>query len=276
MDNFDAKNKTAVLLITTHGGIEVEFTETNDLIPNTFEAPQGMDIVILQAAACGVVNITDEKEINDFIPSIRSISKKFNNSTSNEDMIKIVEEIKKNLIMKDGVPKYISNEIHSKNSYYANNKHAVNYDHHTDKSYKIYSGSKILNKRLTRTNNEISEDTQDWKVIMLDYNPKHEDTDLMDVLHKNITRYQATKTVFLYTENIINYLGSIGITKVIIIDLTCSAIIDDITERQTRYIRRKYEGGKYTKRKKNKKKTKKNKNKKKQKKTNKKKMYEIS
>ena len=70
-NRFPNRPKTAVLVITTHGGINVEFTTTGGLQPITIAEPDGMDIVLLEAAVCGVVNSVSPSNVVSYTKTVR-------------------------------------------------------------------------------------------------------------------------------------------------------------------------------------------------------------
>jgi hypothetical protein len=239
--------KTAVLVITTHGGINVEIEETGVLQPVTTDKPEDMDIVLLQTAVCGVVNMLESDKVNEFTQVIRDTIKEsdFNNETTQTEMVNIAETIKTKLMQIDDQPAVVAKEIYSKTPGYIDDDETMDYLHHSNKMYNVYSGKTLIDKEFSRANELTNPNSLDWKVNLLRQLDNREISyeDLMVTLNPNITKLRNSderkQPSILSMYKIISELQRRGISKVIIIDLTCSVIIQNVSETTTRHFRRK-------------------------------------
>ena len=136
---FKSHQKTAVLVITTHGGVKVEFSSTIGLHPVMTTEPDGMDIVLLQTAACGVVNMVPPSKVVSYTKVVRDAinASGFNNNTTKSDMVAMVERIKSEIMGIDNLPPTIAKEISSKTPGYADDPQTMDYHHHNNKFYNM-------------------------------------------------------------------------------------------------------------------------------------------
>jgi hypothetical protein len=239
---FPNRPKTAVLVITTHGGINVEFTTTGGLQPITIAEPDGMDIVLLEAAVCGVVNSVSPSNVVSYTKTVRdaiNISE-FNENMTKSDMMSIAERVKTEIMQIDDQPDLTAKEISARNSNFIDDPQTIDYYHHNNKFYNIYGDKYIVDKRLSRANELTKPGSRNWKVNLLGAL----DEDLMDTLNPNISSLRKSskrhENNILYTHDIIEELEKRGITKVLIFDFTCSVIENIVTKRQVRQTRRSF------------------------------------
>ena len=239
---FKSHQKTAVLVITTHGGVKVEFSSTIGLHPVMTTEPDGMDIVLLQTAACGVVNMVPPSKVVSYTKVVRDAinASGFNNNTTKSDMVAMVERIKSEIMGIDNLPPTIAKEISSKTPGYADDPQTMDYHHHNNKFYNIYSDKYMIDKRFSRANELTKPGSRDWKVNLLGT----KDEDLMDTLNPNVSSLRKSskrdELSVLYMRNIIKELQKRGITKLLIFDFTCSVIENDVSDREARHTRRSF------------------------------------
>ena len=237
---FPSHQKTAVLVITTHGDIKVEVSSTTGLHPIMTAEPDGMDIVLLQTAACGIVNMVPPSKVVSYTKIVRDAvnASGFNENTTKSDMVVMVERIKSEIMGIDNLPATIAKEISSKTPGYADDPQTVDYYHHIDKFYNVYSDKYMIDKRFSRANELTKPGSRDWKVNLLGT----KDEDLMETLNPNVSSLRKSskrdELSVLYMRNIIKELQKRGITKLLIFDFTCSVIENTVSKRDVRHTRR--------------------------------------
>ena len=241
-NSFPNRPKTAVLVITTHGGINVEFTSTGGLQPVMTAEPDGMDIVLMEAAACGIVNIVSPSNIVSYTKTVRDAinTSEFNENMTKSDMMSIAERIKAEIMQIDDQPDSVAREISARNSNFIDDPQTMEYYHHNNKFYNIYDDINIIDKRFSRANELTKLGSRNWKVNLLGTM----DEDLMDTLNPNISSLRKSskrhENNILYMHDIIEELEKRGISKVLIFDFTCSVIENTVTKRQVRQTRRSF------------------------------------
>jgi hypothetical protein len=237
---FQSHQKTAVLVITTHGGVKVEVSSTSGLQPVMTVEPDGMDIVLLEAAVCGIINIVSPSNVVSYTKAVRDAvnASEFNENTTKSDMISIAERVKSEIMQIDEWPEVVAKEFSSRNANYIDDPYTVDYHHNNDKFYNVYSDKYMINKRFSRANELTKPGSRNWKVILLGTT----DEDLMDTLNPNISSLRKSskrsENSILYTRDIIEELERRGIKKVLIFDFTCSIIENTVTKRDVRQTRR--------------------------------------
>ena len=238
--SFPNRPKTAVLVITTHGGINVEFTSTGSLQPVKIDVPDGMDIVLMEAAVCGVVNVVSPINVVSYTKTIRDAinTSEFNENTTVSDMMSIAKRVKVEIMQIDNQPADVAREISSKNTNFSEDPQTIDYHHHNNKFYNIYGDKNIVDKRFSRANKLTKLGSRDLKVNILGALNE----DLMDTLNPHISslRNSSKRSVnnILYMHDIIEELEGRGIKKVLIFDFTCSVIENTVSKRQVRETRR--------------------------------------
>jgi len=252
--------KTAVLVITTHGDFEAEVdASTGGLQPETVNPPDRMDVVVLQAATCGVVNILKPADVVRFVYNIRSNIEKFgfDDKTSKKDMVEIVTKIGSEIKGADSQPSDVAHEVSVKNPNYIEDGHTMEFHHHNDKSYVV--SSKIIDKRFSRENTQTKDRSRDWKVNLLGAT-LGKDEDLMVTLNPTLSSLRKReRTEVIYMSDIIDELYKRGVRKILIFDFSCSVVSNDVSERDVRELRRnvnKPGGGNHKTKRKSKRKTK--------------------
>lgn len=239
--SFPNRPKTAVLVITTHGGINVEFTSTGGLQPVKIDVPDGMDIVLMEAAVCGVVNVVSPINVVSYTKTIRDAinTSEFNENTTVSDMMSIAERVKVEIMQIDNQPADVAREISSKNTNFSEDPQTIDYHHHNNKFYNIYGDKNIVDKRFSRANKLTKLGSRDLKVNILADNE-----DLMNTLNPHISSlrnsHKRSINNILYMHDIIEELEGRGITKVLIFDFTCSVIENTVSKRQVRETRRSF------------------------------------
>ena len=247
---FQSHQKTAVLVITTHGDIKVEFSSTTELHPIMIHPimtaePDGMDIVLLQTAACGIVNMVPPINVVSYTKTIRDAIKtsEFNENTTKSDMMSIAERVKVEIMQIDNQPADVAREISSKNTNFSEDPQTIDYHHHNNKFYNIYGDKNIVDKRFSRANKLTKPGSRDLKVNLLGA----PNEDLMNTLNPHISSlrnsHKRHEPSVLYMRNIIKELQKRGITKLLIFDFTCSVIENDVSDRVTRHTRRSFMKG---------------------------------
>ena len=140
-------------------------------------------------------------------------------------MEQIVKNIRVKLIDKDDQPTDAAKEVRSKNEFYTDDTETMAYYHSSDLLYRVYNyngGDTMYDKKFSRDRRMVNT-SYNWKINLLFHNE-----DLMDSLNNSVTalRDKDERNVNNVTmmSSIINLLRVRGITKVIIIDLSCSVI----------------------------------------------------
>lgn len=234
--------KTAVLVFTTHGDIQVRNSINPELTEEVekFRIPEGMEIVALNAVSPSVPNLLPPKNVAPFIKIVRNATKDFKDTSKKDQMKEMVKSIRRQIVEGDDQPGTATKEIRSKNEFYTNDEEIMAYHYHSHEFlYRIrtYSTGIVLNKEYLREDKLLYKKDYDdkivklkssnWKLNLLNSNI-NDDEDLMDTLNPNAgkSRYASLGEGFTITrlKNVIDELYSRGILKVILIDLTCSVI----------------------------------------------------
>lgn len=229
-NNNNPTTEIAIIAITTHGCIQVYKDKKHDILePNRMDTITDMEVISLNVVTPSVPNLLPTEVVDSAIRIVNheTTPEKFNNSTTKEDMVKIVGKIKNELKKNDTQPQEVEIEFKNKNTEYTNDEEIVAYRQHIDSMYTIYDYSTRipLNKQFYRANYDTLGKTYDWKIISLS---DENELDLMEELHHNISALRNTTTrkenSIIYLSDIINYLRKKGKKKVIIIDFSCSVI----------------------------------------------------
>jgi hypothetical protein len=237
-----SREKTAVLVITTHGKMEVYASKTGILQPVLTPKPINMNVVLLQAAACGVVNIVEPNQLESYVKVINDTveASEFNDNTTNEEMMQIAESIRTKLMQIDNEAEEVAQEVYSMNPNYVDDTEVMDYHYHNNKFYNIYNNRFIIDKRFLRANELTNPLSKDWKINLLSEN----DEDLMETMKRNVSSLrnssQRKKNSVLYMSEIIQELQKRGILNVLIFDFTCSVIYNAVTPRDIRHVRRSF------------------------------------
>ena len=234
-----SKTKTAVLVITTHGQIDVGITKTGILQPVLTPKPSNINVVLLQAAVCGVINIVEPNQVASYVKVINDTvnASGFNENTTKEEMVEIAESIKTQLMKIDDKPEEVAQEVSVKNPNYVGNTEVMNYHYHNNKFYNIYSNRFIIDKKFLRANELTNPRSKDWKINLLSENGE----DLMETMNRNVSSLRNSserkKNSVLYMSEIIQELQKRDILNVLIFDFTCSIISNYVTPRDIRRVR---------------------------------------
>jgi len=253
------KLKTAVLVFTTHGDVQVRSSKNPELTEEVekYRIPEGMEIVSLNAVKPGVPNMLPPKNVKPFIRIVRTTTEDFNDETEKKDMKEMVKQIKQQIFELDDQPGEVSTEVNKKNTNYTDDEETMAYhrtSHEFLYSIRTYSNRFMSNKEFLREDKLLYKEDYDgenvklessnWKLNLLNTNVKT-DEDLMDTLNPNAGKTRAAHERSGYTitrlGNVIDELNRRGIKKVIIIDLTCSVIRkkqEGVTARTERTIAR--------------------------------------
>jgi hypothetical protein len=246
--NENQKDKIAVIVITTHGDIQVRENKKNKTYePLTMNPIRDMEIISLNVVTPGVPNLAPSEIVETGINIIKEETQNFNNSTDKNDMIEIVERMKVRLIENDTQPEEVENEFKNRNPEYIEDEEVVAYRLHDDSMYSIhdYSLEIPLDKEFLRANIDVfdkpSNERYDWKITLLS---DSNEPDLMNTLNPTITALRTSETKkdnsITYFSKIIEYLRKIGKKKVIIVDFSCSVIrrrLYGVSPAQERYAR---------------------------------------
>lgn len=229
-NNNNPTTEIAIIAITTHGCIQVYKDKQHDILePIRMDTITGMEVISLNVVTPSVPNLLPTEVVDSAIRIVKdeTTPEKFNNSTTKENMVKIVGKIKNELKKIDTQPQEVEIEFKNKNTEYTNDEEIVAYRQHIDSMYTIYDYSTRtpLNKQFYRANNDTLGKMYDWKIILLS---NENEPDLMEELHHNISALRNTTTrkenSIIYLSDIINYLRKKGKKKVIIVDFSCSVI----------------------------------------------------
>lgn len=254
MDSFICEGNVAVLAITAHGDIQVEYHLDNPIQPTynivtpvRFEIPDDMEIIGIEVVSPSVPNLLPPKNTLPFLKIIKEETSGFNENTTVDEMTAMVSSIKNKLSDLDDQPYDVINQFRQKNTNYTEDEDVRAYFYHTDLLYRInnYKVINPFNKEYLRenkliTNNKRSRNFYDWKINILNSIPE---IDLMSVLNQRVEslRSSSSRSEFTITrlQKIIEYLHNKGIKKIILIDFSCSVIrrkTSGVTEREERYI----------------------------------------
>jgi len=245
-NNNNPTTEIAIVAITTHGCIQVYKDKKHDIFePIRMDTITGMEVISLNVVTPSVPNLLPTEVVDSAIKIVKdeTTPEKFNNSTTKENMLKLVGKIKNELKNNDTQPQEVENEFKNKNAEYTNDEEIVAYRQHIDSMYTIYDYSTRfpLNKQFYRANNDTLGKMYDWKIILLS---EENEPDLMEELHHNISALRNTNTrkenSIIYLSDIIDYLKKNGKKKVIIVDFSCSVIRRGeygVEPSQERYIR---------------------------------------
>ncbi len=239
----------AIIEITAHGRINLD---------EKIQVPEGMNVIIIGAAAPGVVNYLDKEllPVNHKIidMNLEGINQCLNSLTRNmsEDTINNVKSffswISGELQNIDAIM-YNTFRYDLPSDSYGSFEHMrkKGYLNTFDKSYsfKIYkSGEQILNKTFSRRDDEITE-LYPFKINMLskDENDKDANEDLMAEIVRHTPDGSTPLHVSTATlEELLNYLKSEEIKNVVIFDFSCSRFMRNdkfiTNQREIRSIRR--------------------------------------
>jgi hypothetical protein len=230
----------AVLVITTHGGINVKIDSETGLQPDTTVVPENVDVVVMQAAVCGVVNIVPPEKVEFYTSVIRDGVRmlRFCEETSKENMMSIAKKITDLIQKLDDQPDDVAREISARNPNYVDDTETLDYHHHVDKFYNVYSDARIIDKRFSRANADTDTSSSDWKINLLGT----PDEDLMETLNPNVSSLrnagERSELSVVYMRDVIQELRRRRITKIMIFDFTCSVIENQVSERDKRSLRR--------------------------------------
>jgi hypothetical protein len=235
----ESQEKSVVVVITTHGAMKVSIGKTGLLKPILAPKPTNMNVVLLQAAVCGVVNFIGSTEISSYVKAINGVVKAsgFNDNTTKEDMVKIAESIRTKLLQLDNMREQVAQEISEKNPDFVGDPQTMDYIHHKNKFYNIYDNDYLIDKQFSRANELTTPRGKIWKVNLLGKNSE----DLMAKMNPNVSSLRNSskrkENSVLYMSGIIRELEKRGIENALIIDLSCSVIDNTLSDRDIRHAR---------------------------------------
>lgn len=254
----EGKLKTAVLVFTTHGDIQVKSPTNPELTEEVdkFRVPDGMEIVTLNAISPGAVNLLPSVNVAPFVKIVRDSTREFNDRTTKKQMKDMVKSIRGQIIERDDQPVVAAKAVREKNESFTDDDEIMAYHHNSHEFlYKIRTWTEGLvpNKEYLRedkllyTKNYEGEyvklQSSNWKLNLLNSNVKT-DEDLMDTLNPiaavTRTAHLREGSTITRLKNVVDVLYRRGIRKVIIIDLTCSVIRkkqQGVTDRVARNIK---------------------------------------
>ena len=230
-----------VVVVTTHGDIQVCNSALTGVTEASFyDIPENIDIVSLYAVPANVPNMLPGKNVGDIVRIINENTSpdKFNEATSKKDMVEIVNKIREQIIPINDQVKAVKDQVELRNEVYTDDPETMSYYHHPDLLYQIdtHPDNRIYNKEFLREEHDIrtkegklKHRSFNWKINLLHTtDDKGKPVDLMETLNSNVSalRSAPTRTELTTTRlrNIIEYLRSNGIKKIIIIDLSCNVI----------------------------------------------------
>jgi hypothetical protein len=249
----------AVVVITTHGDIQVRTDPKNpDRLHNVekIQLPREMTIVSLNAVPVGSVNLLPPDQIKAFISIVRKNTNGFTEDSTKDQMKDMVELIREEMKELDHQPCEAAKEVHKKNPSFTEDPEILAYhycSHELLYKMKSYSSRETYNKQFSREDHllyrinyegkRVMKKNSDWRINLLGKNIT-QDVDLMDVLNTDVAglRSKSTRTTSTVTRlsDIIEFLLSHGIRKLILIDLSCSVFRDrlyGISARERRLLR---------------------------------------
>lgn len=237
----------AVVAICSHGDVQVrEDPATGRLEPLICIIPEDMDIVILNTVPPAVPNLLPPTML-PFIDTIVEKTKKFNSRSTIDQMKKMVQSARDELVEIDEQPQLVAAEVFGKNKEYTEDEEVLAYFYKPDMLYSILSsdrGVPPLNKELLRENSTVTasgDERFDWRINLL--SKVGPPIDLMETLNPNVTSLRDTATRDEYSvtsmQALINYLYERGVRKAIFFDFSCSVIRrkeHGVTPREERLI----------------------------------------
>jgi len=235
------EGNVAVLVITSHGDIQVEYDVDDPaepkfavVDPRRFKIPKDMEIVGLEVVPPTVPNLLPSTSVRPFVNIIKEETSGFNSKTKADEMMAMVERIKNRIREQDEEPAGALKEFRKKGSEFETDAELRSYVHHLDLFYRTFNYKKVdpYDKRFLREEYLVTDNTKspkyyDWKLNIINSDPE---LDLMAELNPIVTtlRSKRTRTSFTITNlrDMIAFLRSKGIRKIIMIDLSCSVIRD--------------------------------------------------
>jgi len=220
---------SAILVITTHGDIQVCQNPNKILEENYTQIPDEMTVVSLNVVSAGVPNFLPEENVPRTIQTILKNRKGFDENSTIKQMKNIVKQIRDKLIEEDDQIEFIREQVQIKNEEVTSDPEFMSYYYHPDLLYKIktHSNRNILNKEFLRENNLLKPRGMDWQLnLFTERRAEPEDLMSSDELNRNVEslRSKNIRSEFSSTnlKKILDVLLSRGIRKLIIIDLSCS------------------------------------------------------
>jgi hypothetical protein len=233
--------KTALLLITTHGGVDVEIGSTGSLQPMTMDIPRRMNLVLVETAVLGVVNVLEPESVDVFAQVVRDTVRELNlnDNTTKDEMVNIAEEIKRRLIEVDNTRAEVTKSVRRGIPGYSDDPEVIDYVHNIPKAYNVYSGTYYIDKEFLRVNEQTTPLGLDWKVNLLNLRNGTSE-DLMKTMspYNTMLRSADKEHSIINMRDIIEHLRSRGYKNVLAVDLTCSVIMQNVTPSDTRSTRR--------------------------------------
>ena len=254
IENFRLEGNVAVLAITSHGDIQIEYNLLDTPAPSysiiepvKFLIPGDMEVIGIEVVSPSVPNLLPPKNTRPFMNIIKNITSEFNQDSTVEQMNTMVDEIITSLIELDDQPYDVVEQFRQKNTEYTEDKEVRAYFYHTELLYRKNNYKEIqpFNKQYLRENDLVTDNKRsshfyDWKINVLNSVPE---TDLISLLNQRVgsLRSAASRKEFTVTRlnKVIEYLYNNGIRKVILVDFSCSVIrkkMNTVTEREERYI----------------------------------------
>jgi len=254
IEDFRLEGNVAVLAITSHGDIQIEYNLLDSSAPSysiiepvKFTIPYDMDVIGIEVVSPSVPNLLPPKNTRPFMNIIKHITSGFNEHSTVEQMNSMVDEINTRIRELDDQPYDVVEQFRKKNTDYTEDEEVRAYFYHTELLYRKnnYKVIQPFNKEYLRENNLITDNKRsshfyDWKINVLNSVPE---TDLMSVLNQRVgsLRTATSRDEFTVTRlnKVIEYLYNNGIRKVILVDFSCSVIrkrMDEVTKREERYI----------------------------------------
>jgi len=223
---------SAILVITTHGQIQV--CSVGDLGHTTCktEIPKGMDVVSLEVVPPGVVNFLPGENIPGNFGTIMKHSRGFNETTDKTDMIEFVKIIGEALMEIDDQPEFISGFVNRRDEDVTGDPEFMAYHYRPEFRYRVrmHDSGLIENKVFSRTEGDVTLKDGDWKLNLF-IDGRYIPIDLMTEIHANPSKlrnvYERTEDNRINMEEILEYIKQkYYIVKLIIIDMSCCVFRD--------------------------------------------------
>lgn len=235
---------TVVLNINIHGSIS-----TNAQQPDTFTLPDELDqLTTITAVQTGVCNMTNQHITETTSEAIREVLSKYD---VNMDLYSCALEIQQRLRdinTNTSLPMFGNLKASDFHPDYrqVGEEHARQFNRYSDKMYNLntYTGNAtILNKLFSYKKSDEQEHDGIYAKAVTIVNM----IGTPNLLHLMSLRSNRKSETTM--EHMVEFLVNKGVTKILVIDSSCSAVVDTIkhklvSSRLARSIRRTYQGGK--------------------------------
>jgi hypothetical protein len=215
-----------IIIVNSHGLIPCSNDRYNNLDPNTYVVPDGIELIKFTLSAPGIVNIVYPITVMFYVSLINEYFYQIARSGTSEIYLNLMVE---------GF-KAITNNIKNKLKNNMDDDDVKNFMHHINKGFNYYilnSGDKIVDKIYSRKVSEYVERSNDMKICEMKHklnilkSPEgHLIIPLMpDLLFRLYPINENTpkdEEHFIRLSQMVDYYKNLGIKKLIVFDFTCS------------------------------------------------------